>query len=147
MDGVQQLQDLVVEKDTISYRQHVHLAPAGERLTLKVDTSAECCRLHQTFRPPSKVRLTEAVGYLLRCSKADMAGYNVAKVVIAWAKAACHCHDGNGMRNTKRLRSAHWAMLVAWTLHANPDLAAKAKLLHICLLPFVPCHSPLTFCA
>ena len=139
MDGAMQVQDLVVEKDTVSYWQRVHLAPAGERLALKFDISAECCRLHQTFRPPSKVRLTEAVGYLLRCSKADVAGYDVAKVVIAWAKAACHCHDGNGVRNTQRLRSAHWAMLVAWTLHAYTDLAAKE-------LPEIVAHMFVAIC-
>ena len=66
-----------------------------------------------------------------------MAGYDVAKVVIAWAKAAGHCHDGNGVQNRKRLRSAHWAMLVAWTLHAYPDLAAKAKLPEIVAHMFV----------
>ena len=66
IDGVTSLQDLVEEKDTVSYWQHMHSAPAGGRLSLKVDISAECCPSHQTHRPPSRVRLTEAVEYLLR---------------------------------------------------------------------------------
>ena len=46
-------------------------------------------------------------------------------MIVAWAKAAGHCNDNNGIRNKRRLRSVHWAMLVASTLLDYPDLAGK----------------------
>ena len=113
MDGVSHLQDLVVEKDTVEY---FYTHPGQQ--ALKVDVSAEWCG--ETVEP-SKVRLTKAVGQLLRRSLAEEA----ATVIIAWAKAAGHCNDNNGIPNMRRLRSVHWAMLVAATLLKYPDLAYK----------------------
>ena len=114
MDGVSQLQDLVVEKDTVSYF-YTH---PGQQQALKVDMSAEWCG--ETVEP-SKVRLTKAVEQLLRSSQAA----DAATVIIAWAKAAGHCNDNNGVPDIRRLRSVRWAMLVAVTLLKYPDLAGK----------------------
>ena len=46
-------------------------------------------------------------------------------MIVEWAKGAGHCCDNNGTPNTRRLRSVHWAMLVASTLLKYPDLALK----------------------
>ena len=114
MDGVSRVEDLVVEKETVEYFYRFQ----GQQQALKVDISAEWC--HESIEP-SKVRLTKAVGQLLRRSLAEEA----ATVIIAWAKAAGHCNDNNGIRNKRRLRSVHWAMLVASTFLKYPDLALK----------------------
>ena len=114
MDYVTQLKDLIEEKQTVIY----FYKQPGQQEGLKVDITAEWCG--ETVEP-SNVRLTKAVGQLLHSSQANEA----ATVIVEWAKAAGHCCDNNGTPNTRRLRSVHWAMLVASTFLKYPDLALK----------------------
>ena len=111
---VSQLQDLIEQKQTVIY----FYKHPGQQQGLKVDITAEWC---SGTVEPSNVRLTKAVGQLLHSSQANEA----ATVIVEWAKAAGHCCDNNGTPNTRRLRSVHWAMLVASTLLKYPDLALK----------------------
>ena len=121
VENVRDLQKLINEKGTVSYRFFLN----NLEKSLKVDLSVELSSKHEHV--PWKVQLTRSVEKLLRRCLIEDVACDIARIIITWAKKNGHCHNGNTTTNLHisgsqyRLRSIHWALLVAYALSVLTD--------------------------
>ena len=115
--------------------------------SLKIDFSVQISSSPE--RIPWKVRLTKLVKNLLTKSQVGDVAHDIARIIITWAKRKGHCHNGNTTSNLHisssqyRLRSIHWAILVAYALQLSADL--KNSSLPIQVRTVLRCISNISF--
>ena len=123
VEHVKSLKNLIDEKRTVSYHYFRHENKAE---SLKVDFSVQISSNPEDI--PWRVRLTRFVKNVLTNSQVGDVALDIARIIITWAKKKGHCHNGNTTSNLHisssqyRLRSIHWAILVAYALQLSADL-------------------------